>query len=129
MDRARELLEDFLSSSAEDRWRGRALGLLARVEEGSGRPERARELLRQAIDSHWRQGDLGREISDRCLLVRVAYYDLGDFAAAAKELENIPRPPPGDGDSHYLVALYRGTLALYSGNARSAYADLAAAQE
>ncbi|MCH9648229.1 MAG: CHAT domain-containing protein [Deltaproteobacteria bacterium] len=127
---ARLLVEQHLvGASSEDRWYGRALGLLARIEQRSGHPVKARELLRQAISEHQQKGDVGEEIADRCLLIHISYSDLGDFRTALQELQEMPLPPVGDADAAYRQAYYRGTLALYNGDLRNALLFLNRAQE
>ncbi|MEM9597504.1 MAG: CHAT domain-containing protein [Acidobacteriota bacterium] len=106
--------------------RGPLLTLLARVEQAAGRPELARRHAEEAAGLLRSAGSTGAEIDARTLLVRLLYYDLGDFAGALRELADLPEPAVGDADARYLVDYYRGTLALHTGDLRSARRHLEA---
>ncbi len=100
------VLQSFLSRLADD------------FEQARTEAERALELHRQA-------GNVAGQIDDLTFLHYLHFYQLDNYEAARQVLfEKLPDLVPGDSDSAYLAAFYRGQWAYQVGDARTAVDQL-----
>lgn len=120
---AERLLHERLAGlPAEER--GKALGLLARVELGKGASDQASSYFEEALLWHREAGRTYDLVDDATALAYLLIYDAQDFPRARSVLDALPEDWGGPAEASYYLSYYRGLLAKENGDLRSALRHL-----
>ncbi len=108
--------------------RALALGLLARIELGKGRPDASFPLFRESAELHRAAGRISDAADDSFALAFALNQRSHRYAEAREVLDGVHRWGTGYPEARARESYYRGTLALETGNARRAFLELQAAR-
>jgi tetratricopeptide (TPR) repeat protein len=107
--------------------RGKALGLLARVELGKGHNDEALGYFEEALLWHREAGRTSDLVDDATALTYLLLYHAQDLPRARAVLDALPVDWQGPAEASYYLSYYRGLLAKENGDLRTALRQLEAA--
>jgi tetratricopeptide (TPR) repeat protein len=109
--------------------RGRALGMIARIERSAGRTEDAVFSFEEAIAAHRAAGDLSQEARDQLVVVYIYVVHLRRFAEGRAALEAPVFARVHDAELQVIAAQSRARLAIGTGDSRNALFHLQTAEK
>lgn len=104
--------------------RGRALGIIARIERSAGRAEIAVQRFQEAIAAHRSRGDVSLEARDRAVLAYALIGQLRRFHEAREVLDDPLFARAPDAEAQIAAAQYRASVFIGTGDSRNALAAL-----